>query len=280
MARPQLIRGVVLVALVVAGLALMNSFAPLRAPSVLVYSGLAVFLCGTLSVLLPRAWFGFSKRIHGLIAGILVGAALFLAGWQWPVRPVTTPSIASRLDALMPTYDFEECHEITVQAPPERVRAALDRITFSDIGVMQTLGTVRGIVMTGFRRQPAATGAPPSVPIVEMVKSPRSGFFPLEDTPREFVFGIAGQPWNNRAVRLSPEQFRAWAPPGTIKVAANFRIEDAGSGRSRVVTETRIVAADGTARRKMNRYWALVYPGSGMVRRSLLQAIRERAERP
>jgi hypothetical protein len=63
-----------------------------------------------------------------------------------------------------------------------------------------------------------------------------------------------------------------------VKIAANFRIEDIGGGRTRVVTETRVVANDDAAHRKMARYWALIYPGSGMIRRSLLAAIRDHAE--
>jgi hypothetical protein len=30
----------------------------------------------------------------------------------------------------------------------------------------------------------------------------------------------------------------------------------------------------------MAKYWTLIYPGSGMVRRSLLEAVRVRAEKP
>lgn len=82
------------------------------------------------------------------------------------------------------------------------------------------------------------------------------------------------------SVRLKSEEFRAWAPPHTVKIAANFQIEDAGSGRSRVITETRVAANDDFARAKMATYWALIYPGSGMIRRGLLQVIRERAEQP
>jgi hypothetical protein len=44
-----------------------------------------------------------------------------------------TPSPTSRLDAFMPAYNFRELHEILIQAPPHRVRAALDRIAWADI---------------------------------------------------------------------------------------------------------------------------------------------------
>ncbi|HEY2018480.1 MAG TPA: hypothetical protein VGH38_33470, partial [Bryobacteraceae bacterium] len=215
----------------------------------------------------------------GLIAGSVVGAALLLAGWFWPVHSFHTTSTVSRLDAFMPAYNFQERHEISIQAPPERVREALDHVSFADIGAMQTLGKIRALAMRQ-RVQTNTKGAAPAKPFLEMVRDPRSGFFPLDDTPREVVFGIAGQPWSDRAVRLRPGEFREWAPPENIKVAGNFLIEDAGNGCSRVITETRIAAPDESGRRKMGRYWALVYPGSGMVRRSLLKVIRERAELP
>jgi hypothetical protein len=94
---------------------------------------------------------------------------------------------------------------------------------------------------------------------------------------RELVFGMAGQPWANRAVRLKPEEFRAWMPQGNAKIAFNFAVEDAGGGWSRMWTETRVQATDAAARGIMAKYWRLIYPGSGMIRRSMLDAIRRRA---
>lgn len=279
MTRPQFLRAAVVAAVAAGGLVLMDRLAPLQWPTVLVYSGLVTFLCGVLSVLLPPRWLGLRKRIHGLVSGTLAGAAFFAAGWFWPVSSFHTPSPQTRLDAFMPDYSFHERHEIIIQAEPERVRAALDRVSFADIGVMETLGRIRSIAMGSFRAPRGKSAALPTTPIVDMVKSPHSGFFPLADTPLEFVFGLAGQPWNNAGVRLSPEQFKDWRQPGSVKVAANFLIESAGAGRSRVITETRVAASDEFARNKMAKYWALIYPGSGLVRRSLLEAVRDRAER-
>jgi hypothetical protein len=277
MTRPRFLRVVAIAALAVGGLTWMNSVAPLRWPSVLAYSGIVVFLLGALSVVARPAWSGFSRRPHALLAGVAAGAALFASGWFWPVYTRTVGSPVSRLDAFMPTYDFQERHELTIDAPAERVRAALNQVSFADIPLMQTLGRVRAIAMGRVRVPPVAQGAAPAIPIVEMIRNPRSGFFLLDDTLREFVFGLAGQPWNNAGVRLTPEQFLTWAPPETVKIAANFLIEDADNGRSRVVTETRILASDAPARRKMAKYWALIYPGSGLIRRGLLEAVRDRA---
>jgi hypothetical protein len=276
MARAQVLRAAAIVVFAGGGLFWMNSFAPLQWPTVLVYAGLAILAGGILSMLLPRPWSGFSKRVHGLAAGILLGGALIAAGLFWPAGSFKTAWPGCRLDAFMPAYNFRERHVITIQAPAERVRQTLNRISFADIGVMQTLGRIRSMAMG----RGGAQGSVLSMPILEVVQHPRSGFFPLDDTPREFVFGLAGQPWNNIAVRLKPEEFAAWAPAGNVKIAANFLIEDAGEGRTRVITETRVAASDEAARRKMASYWALIYPGSGMIRRNMLQVIRERAEHP
>lgn len=276
MTRPQAACAAIIIILAAAGLFWMNSFAPLQWPSVLAYSGIAIALCGVLSMLVPAAWLGFRRRVHSLLLGVLAGAILFSASWFWPVPLFTTPSPATRLDAFMPTYSFHERHELIIEAPAERVREALNHVTLTEIGVMQVLTRIRALAMGNFRMPPAA----PSAPFLETMKLPLSGLFPLDDTRGEFIFGLAGQPWNNVSLRLKPEEFRAWAPPGNVKVAANFLIEDAGSGRSRVITETRVAATDEFARRKMARYWALIYPGSGMTRYGLLKAIQERAEHP
>jgi hypothetical protein len=277
MKRAHIIRAALGVVLAGAGLVWMNSLAALQIASVLIYSGIVLAGFGVVAFLLPPKWSGFRRRIHGLFAGLASGSVLMTAGWFWPAHSHTIAFSGTRLDSLMPRYDFHERHEITVHASAARVREAFDRVSFADIGVMQTLGRIRAIAM-GQLRAPAPQATPPALPIVQMIRSPRSGFFPLEDTPTEFVFGLAGEPWNNRGVRLRPDEFRDWAPPGRVKIAANFLIEDTGGATSRVITETRVLATDDAARRKMARYWALIYPGSGMIRRDLLRAIRDRAE--
>lgn len=256
------------------GLFVMSRLGGLQAPSVLVYSGIAAALCGLVSALPPPSWVGLRRRLHGPAIGLSLGTALCLAAWFWPVSTRTTAQPATLLDQALPTYQFHERHEILVRASPRQVRAALDQITFQEIGAVETLGRIRAVVL----RAPVERNAPAPVPIVDMIRNPKGGFFPLADSPREFVFGLAGQPWNNRPVRLTPEEFPLWTEDGQVKIAANFLIEEAGAGQSRVITETRVAAFGAVAQRSMARYWALIYPGSGLIRVGLLQAIRRRAE--
>jgi hypothetical protein len=55
----------------------------------------------------------------------------------------------------------------------------------------------------------------------------------------------------------------------------NFTVRTEAGG-SRVTTETRIVGTDAEATRRFRRYWLLIRPGSGAIRRSWLKAIRRR----
>lgn len=66
--------------------------------------------------------------------------------------------------------------------------------------------------------------------------------------------------------------------PGFALAAANFRVEDAGPGACTVSTETRIWATDASAERRFAHYWRVIYPGSALIRRMWLRAIRSRAE--
>lgn len=68
------------------------------------------------------------------------------------------------------------------------------------------------------------------------------------------------------------------ARAGFALAAINYRVTDAGRGTSFVSAETRVYAAD-PARRKFACYWRVIYPGSALIRRMWLRAIKRLAER-
>jgi hypothetical protein len=53
---------------------------------------------------------------------------------------------------------------------------------------------------------------------------------------------------------------------------------DEGGGWTRLTTETRVYATDASSRRRFAGYWRVIYPGSALIRRMWLRAVRERAE--
>jgi hypothetical protein len=268
--RGTLIGSASLIAAGSAGLLLLRSLGPLQWPSVLVYSGLVTAVGGA-AVL---AW----RRGRHAPAAIAVcaGAASIGAGLLWPLSRIHSAGDA-RIDAFLPAYDFHEFHEIAIHAPPDRVMSALRQVTLADIAVVRTLGKIRN---TAMGRPGAPTFPATPRPVVETLMNGGGAFFPLESTEREILFGLAGQPWNDAAPhpRIQPDAFRSWTAPGQVKVATSLKVEDLGAGRSRLTTETRVLATDEAARRTMARYWAFIYPGSGLLRVSLLRAVRTRAE--
>ena len=107
------------------------------------------------------------------------------------------------------------------------------------------------------------------------------GFVPLAEDGHEVVLGFVGQPWRltgGSMPRLASA--RAWLDfdePGYVKAAMSFRAVADGSS-TKLETETRIHATDPTSRRRFGRYWLVIRPGSGLIRRSWLRAAKRRAE--
>lgn len=256
----------------VGGLLFLRSLGALQWPTVAVYAGMNVVLAGLLGIVRPAWWMGIDKRADAAWVSA-AGAAVLAAGLFWPVTSHHATG-QTRLDAFLPEYDFEESHELRVYASPDRVMEAVRQVSFRELGVMKTLGRIRSAAMGRFKADPPVS----ALPILTLIEKSATGFFPLEHTDREFIFGMAGQPWNNagRPVRLTAEAFPSWMPPEQVKVVANLKVEDAGGGWSRLITETRIKATDDKACRIMARYWRFIYPGSAMIRKGLLEAVRAR----
>lgn len=64
----------------------------------------------------------------------------------------------------------------------------------------------------------------------------------------------------------------------TVQTALDFTAEDAGEGWSTITAETRVMGLDQATRQGMARYWRLIVPGSGLLRRQWLDGIKKRAE--
>jgi hypothetical protein len=217
-------------------------------------------------------------RRAGIVAGL--GVMLMLAGYFAPApeRRIVRP--ATRLDAFVPVWQFGEFHELRVNAPPARVYAAIQAVRADDIRLFRTLTWLRRL------GRPAAENilAPSRRPIVEVATT--SGFLRLaDDPPRELLLGlvIVVDPVERatKAVTLRrPETFTPPHVPDLCLVGMNFLIRPDGPGASVVSTETRVFATDAAAHRAFATYWRTIYPGSAIIRRMWLRAIRQHAEQP
>jgi hypothetical protein len=181
----------------------------------------------------------------------------------------------SELDRFVPEYQFHERHSIRVDAPADRVDDAIRRVPASEIFLFRALTWVRRCGRPG---PEGILNAPADAPILDVAT--RTTFLTLADAPgREIVFGtVLIAPRGTERAVSTPEGFRAIRAPGFAVAAMNFSILEAGTG-CELTTETRVFATDPVSRRRFARYWAVIRPGSGFLRRMWLRAIKKRAER-
>ncbi|MGH2708920.1 MAG: hypothetical protein ACRDJK_11580, partial [Actinomycetota bacterium] len=161
-------------------------------------------------------------------------------------------------------------------ASPEETFHAIRAVTAGEMPLFRILTWIRSPRLPGRRGRETILNPDWDAPILGVAL--RSGFIVLgEDPNRELVVGtiVCCKP-----VRLrTAAAFRVLEGPGYARAAMNFRVEDLGDGASRLTTETRVVAGGAAVRRRFGVYWSLIYPGSSLIRRGWLGAIRRRAER-
>jgi hypothetical protein len=214
--------------------------------STVVYCGLVLALVGLVFIVKP-------------IGLALVGAGIALAtiGALLPAPESRVSPARTRLDEFAPAWQFREHHSLTVAAPPTRVFEAIRLVRADEIRLFRTLTWIR----RGGRRLPESVlNAGDSTPILDVAL--RTSFVQLaDDPPRELVVATT------------------LGPPSRQSVATmNFLVQPNRSGGSLVTTETRVFAKSDGARRRFAAYWRVIYPGSALIRRMWLRAIKRRAE--
>ena len=181
------------------------------------------------------------------------------------------------IDRFLPEYDWNEVHSIEIAADPTAVLAAVRAVTAGEIRLFRTLMRLRALPARLLGHRPPVRGGGP---VLEEVL--RSAFVLLAENESEMVVGTIGRFWQPRATHSEfrdGDAFVAFDAPGWAKAAMNFSVSDAGRGRTRLTTETRIAATDARARRRFAAYWLIVRPGSGLIRRMWLRAVKKRAEK-
>ena len=181
----------------------------------------------------------------------------------------------TRLDEFMPVWQFSERHTIRIAAPPARVFDAIRNVRANEIWLFKTLTWIR---RGGRRTSESILNPGDSAPLLDVAT--RSGFIYLaDDAPRELVVGTAviAPPGGDR--ELTPQTFKTSLAPGFALAAMNFLVTPDGPNGSLVSTETRVFANSPAAQQRFARYWRIIYPGSALIRRMWLRAVKRRALR-
>ena len=244
--------------------------------SFLAYLGFVLLAAGLVSLIRPLRFLAIRTRRMAtmIVAG---GLLVFLTALALPVSANAVATHTTRLDDWMPRWQMREQHVISIAAPPERVFAAIHAVRADDILLFRTLIAIRRCGQPG---PESIMNAPEQKPILD-VATQTTFLLLAEEPPRELVIGtVVAAPAHARAAgRLTPELFQEKLPPGVALATMNFLVAPAGPGGSTISTETRVYAEDGAAIRRFAAYWRLIHPGSDVIRRMWLRAIKQRAEK-
>jgi hypothetical protein len=266
-------RGIALA--VLAGGFLLVALAAEMIDSYLFYFGFMLLLAGLFSLIRPLRFLCISNRRKGLaVAG--VGILLALGTLLLPYSRKEATTHLTKLDEWMPQWHVGEKHILHVAAAPEKVFAAIHAVRADEIFLFRTLIAIRRCGEAG---PESIMNAPEKKPLLDVATE--TTFVLLEEeAPRELVIGtvIAAPRAARASAKLAPDLFRKTLPPGVVLATMNFVVLPDNEGGSSVSTETRIYANSPSALRRFGIYWRIIHPGSDIIRRMWLRAIRQRAE--
>ena len=186
------------------------------------------------------------------------------------------------IDDFLPKYDVVEKHQIVVHATADQTYRALRT---ADLG-----GAIPVKLLLAIRALPGAlsSGARGLSKLrrrgsqkITLQDFERTGFSVLaENPPHELLIGLIGAFWKPSGGLCSTDarHFRGPQKQGTARAAWNFSVDEIEDGKVKLSTETRVETADAGSARSFRAYWLIVRPGSGLIRRYMLRAIRSEAE--
>ena len=179
------------------------------------------------------------------------------------------------LERLLPGHDVGERLQMRIAAPAAVTFQNLCTLNLLQSSLVQAIFRIREMAMGGDAQQRAM-----DVGLVDQAKL--WGWRMLAVQPGvEIVFGAVTQPWVAHPIfhGLTADQFMQFAAPGWVKIAWTLRVDPVDAVRSIASTETRVVATDQKARAKFRVYWALVAPGTLLIRFLALRQLKARSER-
>jgi hypothetical protein len=176
----------------------------------------------------------------------------------------------SLIDQLLPTYQFSERHSCRVAADPAMVLDAVAAYRPDDDRFFRFLIGLRELPMRLLAK-------------ADRIPEPFGlhNFTLLARTDEAIVYGLIGKFWRlNYGLTpvASGEAFRSFSANGVAKLALGFSVENASTGQTRLVTETRVHCPDRLSRLSFTPYWILIRPVSGLIRRRILNSVKGMSE--
>lgn len=170
-------------------------------------------------------------------------------------------------DKYLPRADIKKSHTIEINAPVDKVYAAMENFNLAQPRVINWLFKLRGI---------------PVHKELTLKHLEKIGFIRLETiTAKEIVIGIIGQFWSptGKLQKVEPEAFVHIFNAGYAKAIWNFEFEKIGEFKTRLTTETRIYCPDRSTRFRFKVYWSIISPFSSWIRKEILKSVKTQSEK-
>jgi hypothetical protein len=188
-----------------------------------------------------------------------------------PDRPPPHP-----LDRWLGHWQFEEVHALRIRATPAACLDAAEAVDPAGDALIQAAMALREAPgrLTEALGRAGALRQRPRFGLQDFVALGRDG-------DRSLCHGLVGAFWRlgyGLCPQASAAAFARFEAPGVAKLGLSFHTEPDGPGHTRLVTTTRVMCPDADSLRRFRAYWWLIRPVSGLIRRRLLQRIRQVAE--
>ncbi len=171
------------------------------------------------------------------------------------------------LDAWLPEPRVRTLHRRDARADPDSLWRAAQTVRLSDTPRLGRIIRWR------------IEGTSPHLAFAELFRT--YPFTLLAEGSRWSVSGLCGRIWTlaRDYPRISgPEEFAAWAEPGTVRVAFGHRVETDADGRSALVSEARVEPVDRRADLRLRAVWAAVGRFERLIGGEALRVSCRRAE--
>jgi deazaflavin-dependent oxidoreductase (nitroreductase family) len=109
-----------------------------------------------------------------------------------------------------------------------------------------------------------------------MTRPPINWTLLAEEPDVELVLGQIACPWEPSARSgppVAPDVFASFDQPGFAKIVLSLRVRPHGAGGTLLTVETRVALTDRESLRRFRRYWMLIGPFSGLIRRIALRML-------
>ena len=189
------------------------------------------------------------------------------------------PTPGALIDAVLPRHDARTVQQLIVDATPAAVYDAIWQADLLDASLARMLTAVARVpeLVAARHRGERMPAADRRWGLAQALDDDSPWILLGERPDSEVVLGLLWTPPAG-GTTCAAEDFARFRRPGVAKVAWSLAVVPYGRG-SILITETRTLALDRTARRRFRIMWPIVDPFAALARGAMMRAIARQARR-